>query len=315
MLLQTKIPIPVEHENQIDYSSKIVLFGSCFVEHIGNKLAYLKFDTFQNPFGILFHPKAIERLFEKAILEQTYGEADVFLHNEQWHCFDAHSSLNAVSKNDMIQKLNASLKLTKVKILQASHIVITLGTSWVYEEVKTQHIVANCHKIPQTNFNKKILPIDAIKQALMRILHLVNTVNTEVKLIFTVSPVRHIKDGFIENTKSKSHLIAAIHEVVLDNKNTKYFPSFEIMMDELRDYRFYKDDMLHPNTLAVKYIWGKFKSTWLNPSVNHLINDVDAIQKGLKHRPFNENSEAHQKFISALKKKQNRLESQLGITF
>ena len=239
MNLQTKIQLKKEARNQIDYNSKILLLGSCFSENIGDKLSYYKFQSKQNPFGILFHPKAIENLISKAIQEERYTEKDLTFNNERWHCFDAHSSLSAIDKNTLLTNLNAALVQTKKQLEEASHIIITLGTSWVYRFLETDTIVANCHKIPQKKFAKELLSVAEVSETLHAILSLIKTVNSKATVLFTISPVRHLKDGFIENMRSKAHLISGVHETIASETNASYFPSYEIVMDELREYRFY----------------------------------------------------------------------------
>ncbi len=306
MKLQTQIPLQ-ESTFQINYSSSVLLLGSCFAENIGDKFSYFKFQSLTNPFGILFHPKAIEKLIENAILGKQYDDKDVFKHYERWHCFNAHSSLSDVSKEQVLRKLNVAVKETKQQIRLATHIVITLGTAWVYMHKKSGAIVANCHKVPQKEFHKKILSIAEIESSLYKIMKLVQSVNSNVKFIFTISPVRHIKDGFVENQRSKSHLITAMHSVLnklnLEENKVSYFPSYEIMMDELRDYRFYDMDMLHPNRLAIDYIWEKFSNSWLTKEAISTAEKVATVQKGLHHRPFNAKSASHQKFIASLQEK------------
>lgn len=305
MNLQTKILLKKQSKNLIDYNSNILLFGSCFSENIGKKLDYFKLQNTQNPLGILFHPKAIETLIVNTIKSKHYSEKDVFFHNEQWHCFDAHSKLSHTSKAKLILELNSKLKLTSEAIQNSTHIIITLGTAWVYRDTKTDNIVANCHKVPQKQFNKVLLSVEEITASLKNILSLIRSVNRNASVIFTVSPIRHIKDGFVENTQSKAHLITAIHQVI--NSQSFYFPSFEIMMDELRDYRFYNEDMIHPNQVAINYIWEKFKTVWISDASFEVMDEVNTIQKGLKHKPFNEISDAHKEFLQKLEAKINKL--------
>lgn len=306
MNLQTKIPLQPQQHNQIDYNSSILLLGSCFVENIGNKLDYFKFKKLQNPLGILFQPLAIERLITNAINEKDYTEDDIFFNNEQWHCYDAHSKLSATSKEDLLNNLNEQIKLTHQQISKSTHIVITLGTAWVYRHIETDSIVANCHKVPQKKFLKELLSVNEITESLQSITALIRSVNKEASVLFTVSPVRHLKDGFVENTQSKAHLISAIHSVLSPRAQSRglyYFLSYEIMMDELRDYRFYAEDMIHPNQTAINYIWEKFQEVWISKEASKTMDDVDVVQKGLQHRPFNSKSEAHQKFLESLEEK------------
>ena len=307
MHLQTKISLTRQQHHQIDYHSKIGLFGSCFSEHIAEKFEYFKFQKLDNPFGIIFHPLAIEKFITNAINEKQYTENDIFFHNEQWHCFDAHSKLSHISKEEVLNSLNVQNKSTLSFLKEASHIVITLGTAWAYRLIENDSFVANCHKIPQKKFLKELLAITTITESLEAIVSLIKSVNSKVSIVFTVSPVRHIKDGFVENTQSKSHLITAIHHIVEPRKQLFYFPSYEIMLDELRDYRFYKEDMLHPNNLAIHYIWERFQKVWFSDDAKATMNEVEHIQKGIAHRPFNPKSEAHQLFLKQIEDKKELL--------
>ncbi len=307
MILQTHIPLKKQQHSLIDYHSKLFLLGSCFSENIGNKLSYYKFQSSQNPFGILFHPIAIESLILNAINEKKYTEEDIFNFNERWHCFETHSNLSSVDKDEFLNTLNISIKDTFQQLQKASHIIITLGTAWVYRYISSDVVVANCHKVPQKQFLKEILTVNEVSESLASICSLIRSVNKEVSILFTVSPVRHLKDGFIENKRSKSHLLSAIHEVVDPRKNIYYFPSYEIMMDELRDYRFYKEDMIHPSQTAIDYIWNKFVDTWFPEQSLFTMKKVEEIQKGVAHRPFNPNSEAHQTFLKRLIQKKEIL--------
>ena len=306
MQLQTIIPLKKETRNPIDYNSKLLLLGSCFSENIGDKLNYYKFQTNQNPFGILFHPKAIENLITNAINEKKYLPENLVFQNERWHCFDAHSHLSSPDKNELLDNLNSAISATNKQLKEATHVIITLGTSWVYRFIETDTIVANCHKIPQKKFLKELLSVDEVTESLEATVSLLKSVNKDVNILFTVSPIRHLKDGFLENTQSKSHLITAIHSI-LNKNNTFYFPSYEIMMDELRDYRFYAEDMVHPNKTAINYIWKRFIETWFPEKSQTTMQAVETIQKGISHRPFNEHSEQHQKFLKNLEMKKEKI--------
>ena len=311
MELQTKIPLSKASCNLIDYESDILLLGSCFSDNIGDKLNYFKFKNLINPFGVLFQPKAIETLVRYAVEEKIYTEKDVFFHNEQWLCFGAHSKISHVSKEDLLSNLNDKNKLTRQYIKASTHVIITLGTAWVYRFKATNTIVANCHKIPQKQFDKVLLSVNEIIETLKNIVHLITTLNPGVSIIFTVSPIRHIKDGFIENTQSKSHLITAIHCFLKQSSTNHcfYFPSYEIMMDELRDYRFYTEDMIHPNKIAITYIWDKFKKVWIIEGALKMMENIDGIQKGILHMPFNPRSIAYQQFLKKLDKKKEIIQN------
>ncbi|MFD0863601.1 GSCFA domain-containing protein [Sungkyunkwania multivorans] len=298
----------------MDYDSKVLLLGSCFVENIGAKLNYFKFRTLQNPFGILFHPLAIEKLISRSINQEQFVEKDTFFLNGRWHCFDAHSILSDVSKEQLLQKLNTAISSTHQMLHQASHIVLTLGTSWAYRHIESDHFVANCHKVPQKRFLKELLSVTHIEESIEAIAALIKSVSPDAQIIFTVSPVRHLKDGFVENQRSKAHLLTAIHEVIHSDVSLSmvegYFPSYEIMMDELRDYRFYEADMLHPNQTAIDYIWERFQEVWIAHGANDTMKAVEEIQRGMQHRPFDADSEQHQQFLYDLEKKKTALREQ-----
>jgi hypothetical protein len=309
MQFRTLVPI-TPNNHQIDYNSTIVSLGSCFAVNMSEKLDYFKFQNNCNPFGILFHPLAIQKLINFAVSGKRFAESDIFYHNERWHCFDAHSDLSNSNKETLLESLNEILIFTSKQLREASHIIITYGTSWVYRNIENDAIVANCHKVPQKQFKKELLSVNEIQESIANILKLIHSVNPNCNVIFTVSPVRHVKDGFVENQWSKANLISAIHDTLNTEHyklNTQYFPSYEIMMDELRDYRFYAEDMLHPNQVAIDYIWKRFKETTISETAFSTMDAVETVQKSLQHRAFNPNSESHQKFEAKLKLKITKL--------
>ncbi|MEQ3691444.1 MAG: GSCFA domain-containing protein [Flavobacterium sp.] len=305
MQFRTQIPIH-KSDFPIDYNSKIMAFGSCFVENMGNKFDYFKFQNTVNPFGIIFNPVSIEKLIQRCIDKEYFTEKDIFFHNDLWHCYEVHSELSNPNKEEFLKKLNFLIDSTNSQITESTHVIITLGTSWVYRNIKSNEIVANCHKVPQKEFNKELLSIETIEKSIQNTIELIQKVNPNCTFIFTISPVRHIKDGFVENNVSKAHLISAIHSTY-NLKPITYFPSYEIMMDELRDYRFYDEDMLHPSQVAIDYIWVRFFENYITEEIHSVMKEVCGIQKALKHRSFNPESEKHQKFLDTLEKKKEGL--------
>jgi len=298
---RTSIAIKPE-KNQINYNSNILLIGSCFSENISKRLSYFKFKNLTNPFGILYNPIAIEKAISEIINLKEYTSSDLIKQNGLWHSLNHHSIFSDVDKNKTLNNINNAIRKGSVFFKDASHIIITLGTSWVYRFIEKDCIVGNCHKIPQKKFKKELLSIEEITLSLQAILTLIKTINKNTQFIFTVSPIRHLKDGFIENKISKSHLIAAINQLISVEKRCSYFPSYEIMLDDLRDYRFYKEDMIHPNEVALNYIWNKFKETWIDKKNWATLKKIDTIQRGLMHKPFNATSEQHQLFLKNLNK-------------
>ena len=319
MQFRTQIPLS-KSSNPIDYNSKVLSFGSCFAENMADKFDYFKFQNETNPFGIIFNPVSIEKVIERAVTENWFTEKDVFFHNERWHSFEVHSDLSNSDRQELLETLNKAISETNKQLKEATHIIITYGTSWIYRNLESDEIVANCHKVPQKQFSKELLPVDVIQKSTQNTIDLIQAINLNVNFIFTISPVRHIKDGFAENQLSKSHLFTAVHEVLKTHnsklKTQNYFPSYEIMMDELRDYRFYTEDMLHPNQVAIDYIWHKFSENNMTEESISLMQEVDEIQKSLRHRSFNPESEQHKKFLTKLQQKIKALgEKWPNITF
>lgn len=305
MQFRTQIPIS-RSNNPIDYNSKVLSIGSCFAENMAEKFDYFKFQNETNPFGIIFNSVSIEKLFRRICEQDFFQEKDVFFHNERWHSFDVHSDLSNSDRQELLETLNKAVTETYKQLKEATHIIITFGTSWIYRNTESEEIVANCHKVPQKQFSKELLSVEEIKKSIQNTVDLVQTLNPNINFIFTISPVRHIKDGFVENQLSKSHLFAALHQVLETEHpklNTAYFPSYEIMMDELRDYRFYNEDMLHPNQIAIDYIWKLFSENYISGESFTIMKEVDEIQKSLRHRSFNPESDQHQKFLAKLQQK------------
>ena len=300
MNFTTKISIQ-KCNHSITYDSKIMLLGSCFAESMGKKFDYFKFQNTTNPFGIIFNPVSLAKLVERSAQKEYFTEDDIFFHNDLWQCFEVHSNLSHPDKAIFLSNLNSIVELTHRQIGSLTHFIITLGTSWVYRNIETNEIVANCHKVPQKQFVKELLSPEIISQSIESILFTISVVNPNCNFIFTVSPVRHIKDGFVENTLSKSHLITALHKTITHHPlSITYFPSYEIMMDELRDYRFYTEDLLHPSQTAIEYIWEQFSEACFNLETSSIVNEIEHIQKRMAHKSFNPQSESHKLFKQKL---------------
>lgn len=310
--------VPVQNSNfPINYSSKIVLLGSCFTENMGEKFKYFKFQTMVNPFGIIFNPVSVAKIIERSIQKKYFTEKDVFFHNELWHSFDVHSECSNPDKEAFLFAVNKLIDEVHEQLICSTHLFITLGTSWVYSDKISKSVVANCHKVSQNQFDKELLSVNSIHKAIQDILDLIGSVNPNCAVVFTVSPVRHLKDGFVQNQLSKAQLISALHSVLANSPpKINYFPSYEIMMDELRDYRYYSEDMLHPSQVAIDYIWEKFSEVTISESALKIMEDVQAVQRGLSHRPFNSDAKAHHDFLNGLQLKIAQLEAlPFGIVF
>ncbi len=307
--LQTIVPI-AEGEPKIDYHSNILLLGSCFSENIGDKLDYFKFASWSNPFGVIFNPYSLEQLLIKAVSNLPFDRSNTLEKDGVWCSFEVHSQWSASTREELIDQLNAQrLKLRKY-LETTTHCIITLGTAWVYRYKKTDTWVANCQKVPSYEFQKELMDTEVIAKCLQNMVELLKNFRPEMRVIFTVSPVRHIKDGYMENHRSKGRLLDAIQATV-DATTAVYFPSYEIMMDELRDYRFYADDLLHPNSLGIDYIWERFQETWIDREVIPLMAKVSNIQKSLAHRSFNPDSKNTVEFNEKLAQKMAELSKEI----
>jgi hypothetical protein len=301
MKLQTKVP-HTKTMSPVSYDSRMLLLGSCFASNMGERFRYFKFHVLENPFGILYLPHAIANLLKRAVQETAFDTSEFFEYNGGWHSFEAHSEMSSLSATALQNTLNKALRDTRAELANCSHLLITLGTAWAYRHKASGALVANCHKLPQSEFIKELLPISALQSCLKEMIEEIRRINTGTEIIFTISPVRHLKDGFIGNQRSKAHLIGALHEVLegYEDKALNYFPAYEIIMDELRDYRFYDKDLLHPNSLAADYIWEVFRECWISGEANPVMDAVQEIRKGLGHRPFNADSQAYREFRKAL---------------
>lgn len=311
MQFSLKVPL-VPSLNPLDYESKVLLLGSCFSENIGSKFTYFKFQTTINPFGIIFNAASLELLIKRCLNKDYFTEQDVFFHQDLWHCFEVHSDLSHPDQNKLLTVLNNKLDELNQQIKELTHIFITFGTSWVYRHRETQQIVANCHKVPQKVFEKELLSVDQNRVSIQNLISFFHALNPKLRIVFTISPVRHIKDGFFENHVSKGHLFAALHQICSEvGAKVDYFPSYEIVQDELRDYRFFEKDMLHPNALAIDYIWEQLTSVYCTELTHSIMKEIDSIQKGLAHRPFNPTTQSHQSFLEQLNSKIQEIKKQL----
>jgi len=284
----------------INYKSRIALFGSCFAEEVGARLEASKFNTNVNPFGILYNPISIKKAIEMIVIEKVFKKDDIFFHNERWHSFYHHSKFSSSDEKATLNSLNLQSETNDDMIDGADYLFITFGTSWVYELKKTGAVVSNCHKLPSDSFRKRLLNSDEITVEYFQLINSLQNLNPDLKIVFSISPIRHIKEGFSENMLSKSILKVAISQLTQHFDNVYYFPAYEIMIDDLRDYRFYKKDKIHPNEVAVDYIWDKFSESFFRESTLKSLAQIERVKKAMHHRVFNPNSEAHVKF-----KKQN----------
>jgi hypothetical protein len=300
---------PKPFETAIRHQDHIFLAGSCFTENIGTKLKQHKFSVLENPNGILFNPISIAKSVTSYIEHKQYTEADLFYQNECWNSWEHHSRFSHPDKNECLQQINRSQSTAHHFLKTADWVMLTLGSAFVYE-LDNKQTVANCHKVPTDKFNKRLLSVEEILSALDNVMHRLFIFNPNVKIIFTISPVRHLRDGFIENNRSKALLIQAVHHMVNKFSKLFYFPAYELVIDDLRDYRFYAEDMVHPNYAATNYVWDKFVKACIDESSQKLMKEINEINAAKSHKAFNPSSEQHKKFLQTNLDKVKKLQTE-----
>jgi hypothetical protein len=300
--LQTKVDIPFPAFN-INYSDEIILLGSCFASNIGERLSQLKFKSITNPFGVIYNPASIANSIDLLVDGNDYTDAKLNYFNELWFSFSHHTSFSSPDKNACLGKINLVLNKSAKMIRNAGVIFLTLGTARFYRYKKTGEIVSNCHKIPAAEFEREFLEIPQIVKLLSDSFDKILQINKATKFVLTISPIRHWKDGAIENMRSKSALLMAVRELEKKYVQLYYFPVYEIFMDELRDYRFYASDMLHPSDFAVDYIWEKFVQVFFTNETMQQANEIDKLVYMLKHRPIITSTNAYKKFLYSINEK------------
>lgn len=304
-VLPAKTPIELKH--------RILTQGSCFSDAIGNRLIQYKIETAVNPFGTIYNPESIHKVLSSSIFNEPLPD-HTYLQNSEIHLnFDFHSEFSALDRDTLVSHLTNAVGSTHYFLKDTDWILITYGTAWVYHRKDTGEIVANCHKLPSSMFSKSLLSVDTVTSSFSEFYQRLKNFNPKVKIILTVSPVRHIKDTLELNSVSKSVLRVACHNIAGSYADVDYFPAYEIMVDDLRDYRFYSSDMLHPTSDAEDYIWEKFMERYFSSHLQDFVQQWRPILSALRHRPFHPQSAAHQQFIKDTLKKLSDLKSLVNI--
>ncbi|MBK8488111.1 MAG: GSCFA domain-containing protein [Bacteroidetes bacterium] len=286
---------PASEAIVINYNSRIFTIGSCFTEHISNTLRTLKFNVLSNPFGIVYNPVSICNQLERIVKRKYFIADDLFLSEGVYRTFEAHSIMADYTQEETLQKINTVIDESHIRLQNTTHVIITFGASIIHELSETKSIVANNHKQAASTFQKRFLTIIEIVEAYLMIIFYLKKMNADIEIVFTISPVRHIKDGLTDNTISKSLLFAALHEI-LNKKDIFYFPSYELVIDDLRDYRFFEKDLVHPNAMAIDYVWEKFKSWAISKDCYSTMENISKINSAIQHRPFFNKTEQHKEF-------------------
>ncbi len=296
MNFRTTIHIPPS-ENQLQHKDQLMLLGSCFTESIGERLLKAKFNVGVNPFGIQYNPLSVAQTFEELLEHKVYTEDNLFEHEGRWHSFMHHSRFSGNEKATTLSNINDSIQSAIGQLQVTKFLFITFGTAWVYELQEGGEIVSNCHKLPDKQFTRRRLSVEEIVSSYTSLIKQLQTnISINQQIIFTVSPIRHWKDGAHENNLSKSILLLAIDKLVQAFKNVSYFPSYELVLDDLRDYRFYTEDMLHPNSTAIDYIWSRFAEGYFSDETKSIAKEMEKLSKALAHSPFNKEGEEYHRF-------------------
>jgi hypothetical protein len=310
--MKFKLTLDAQASNlQIGYQDKILLVGSCFTENIGAKMQKHLFDIKENPHGILFNPVSVVNSIRDYIDCKQYGSDDLFELNELYNSWHHHTRFSDITITASLEKINKSIIDAHQFLKEANQLVITLGSAWLYcltEMAPSSKglAVANNHKAPANWFEKNLMQTDALKSLLQQMIEDLQQFNPTLQVIFTVSPVRHLREGLVENNRSKAVLIQAVHDTIASTQSTYYFPAYEYVIDDLRDYRFYAEDLVHPNYAATQYVWEKWVESYYNASTQQIMKQVAELQLAKQHKPFNKSSKAHQAFLhSCIQKTQD----------
>ncbi|MFW5644698.1 MAG: GSCFA domain-containing protein [Bacteroidota bacterium] len=311
MKFRTEI-IPGPSDFQIRYNDPVMLIGSCFTEYIGSRLREKHFSTDINPFGVVYNPISVKRSLELLMNGKHYTNEDLEYYNEKYFSWDHHSDFSGTEADKTLYKINYKIQSSSSFLKKAKYLFISMGTAWVYRLKKKGRIVSNCHKMPANNFTRELLTVDYIASEYYELIQNLKKINPNLKIIFTVSPIRHWKDGAHGNQISKSILHLSIHQIQ-DKcaEDADYFPSYEILLDDLRDYRFYGEDLIHPNQQAIDYIWEKFIESYFNETTKSQLIEIEKLVKASRHRFFDPESRESFKFRENQKRKLEQIKKVL----
>ena len=306
-----KLLTPVERpalRPSIGYAHRLMLLGSCFAAHIGARLQEARFRCDANPYGVLYNPLSISAALREMLAGKVYAAADLYPHQGLWHSPMHHGDFSAATPAEALQRINSRLRPASAALPALDFLLLTWGTAWVYEDRTTGRVAGNCHKLPETRFLRRRLSVDEIVEDAASLFDSLWRQRASLQVVLTVSPIRHVRDGLHDNQLSKATLLLAADRLCAAFPGRVfYFPAYELLQDELRDYRFYADDLVHPSPLAVRYVWERFAEWCLSPEAVRLMAEVEDIRKALAHRPLHPESEEYKRFLGQIVLKMERL--------
>ncbi|MCB9081730.1 MAG: GSCFA domain-containing protein [Lewinellaceae bacterium] len=293
---RTELPIPA-FSFQLDHHDHILCLGSCFAQHLGGRLQTAKFSTLVNPFGVLYNPVSLGKILQDGLEGRIFSPADLWEFQGRWYSLDHHGQFQAPSAEALLQQIKGAMDPLTTFSRECNRLLLTLGTAHVWEWRENGKIVGNCHKLPGTFFQRRRLTVEETCTALIKPLEQLKAENPGLEVVLTVSPVRHLRDGAIENQRSKATLLLAAAAMEEQLPFVHYFPAYELLMDDLRDYRFYGPDLLHPSEVAIDYIWSFLERSLFGDATRNLLTRIMTLQRAAAHRPLDPGSDAHQQFI------------------
>ena len=299
MNLQTKITVAAP-DFLIDYNSRLMMLGSCFAENMGSKFSYYKFDVDVNPCGIIYNPLSVANVLRLIVEGKQFEKSDLRQVGGKWVSLYHHGAFSSTDPDECLRRINDRLTKATGELRTLDLLVITWGTAWVYRYTRENIVVSNCHKITSQEFERSRLSVEDIVKEYLVLIGRLREINPGLRILFTVSPIRHWKDGAHGNQLSKATLLLAIDRLREELQHVYYFPAYEIVLDELRDYRFYADDMLHMSGFTVDYIWERFLYSFISPEVLGLMNQIGRVNKGVAHRPFDPQSEEYHRLVKKM---------------
>ncbi|MEM0938289.1 MAG: GSCFA domain-containing protein [Bacteroidota bacterium] len=308
--MKLKLDFPIQPSfKKLKLPDAIYLIGSCFSSEIGKKLLSNKFQVLSNPLGTIFNPSSIFK-----ILSGNIDPTNSVEKNGIHYHWDAHSKISSLDFQHLQQTIQEKIATSEKFLQKSKWLIITFGTAWTYKQRSSKNIVANCHKVDTSEFYKELLDVKLIVDAFRDFKMHIIKINPYINIILTVSPVRHTRDGLVENNRSKARLIEAVHDIVERFENVDYFPAYELMIDELRDYRFYATDLVHPSDQAVDYLWTRLAETYFSDETLSFIKEWQQIETALNHKPFQLKSKAHQKFLAETLAKLEKLNEKVDLS-